>query len=107
MSIDELPDRAKTRSVPSTAEMLVIAGEAVSSRLILGTGGAANMAELEAAVRASGAALVTVALRRVLPGTSGSVIDVCDRAMCCKQVLQVIFSGVEGKISHKQFSIHF
>jgi len=34
-------------------------------------------------------------------------IDVCDRAMCCKQVLQVVFSGVEGKISHKQFSIHF
>src|ERR1041385_2012897 len=34
-------------------------------------------------------------------------IDVSDRAMCCKQVLQIIFSGVEGKISHKQFSIHF
>ena len=44
--------------------MLVIAGEVISSRLILGTGGAANMAELEAAVRASGASLVTVALRQ-------------------------------------------
>jgi thiazole synthase len=61
-------------------DVFVIAGETVGSRLILGTGGAANMAQLESAVRASGATLVTVALRRVLPGTSGSVIDVCDRA---------------------------
>jgi thiazole synthase len=65
---------------PSAEDLLVIAGEAISSRLILGTGGVANMAELESAISASGAAVVTVALRRVLPGTSGSVIDVCDRA---------------------------
>jgi thiazole synthase len=35
------------------------------SRLILGTGGAANLAILEAAIVASGTAMVTVALRRV------------------------------------------
>ncbi len=58
----------------------VVAGEAVGPRLVLGTGGAPNMAELESAVLASGAALVTVALRRVAPGQGGSVIDVCDRA---------------------------
>jgi thiazole synthase len=62
------------------ADPFLVGGQVLSSRLILGTGGAANMAELESAVRASGAAMVTVALRRVLPGTSGSVIDVCDRA---------------------------
>jgi thiazole synthase len=79
--IDQLPGRPPTAvTPPSDEDVLVVAGQQVASRLILGTGGAANMAELEMAVRASGAALVTVALRRVLPGTSGSVVDVCDRA---------------------------
>jgi thiazole synthase ThiGH ThiG subunit len=79
-------DRPPVGPGPTTADPFVAAdpflvgGQVLSSRLILGTGGAANMAELESAVRASGAAMVTVALRRVLPGTSGSVIDVCDRA---------------------------
>ena len=36
-----------------------------SSRLILGTGGARSLSELEAAIRASGTELVTVALRRI------------------------------------------
>ncbi len=36
-----------------------------ASRLILGTGGARSLAELEAAIEASGTELVTVALRRV------------------------------------------
>src|SRR3954465_15708914 len=36
-----------------------------TSRLILGTGGARSLTELEAAIRASGTELVTVALRRV------------------------------------------
>ena len=60
-------------------DALVIAGEEVGPRLILGTGGAASMAELEEAIRASGTALVTVALRRVVPGAEGSVIGVCER----------------------------
>ncbi len=59
---------------------LVIADRRLSSRLILGTGGAPSMEALEASIRASGAELVTVALRRVTPGVAGSVLDVCDRA---------------------------
>lgn len=56
-----------------------VAGETIASRLILGSGGAASMSELEAAIRASGIDLVTVALRRAMPGVPGSVIDVCNR----------------------------
>jgi thiazole synthase len=58
----------------------VLGGESFLSRLILGTGGAANLDVLERAVVASGAELVTVALRRVAPGASGSLLDVLDRA---------------------------
>lgn len=58
---------------------LTIAGEALGSRLLLGTGGAPSMAVLEEAIRSSGTKLVTVALRRVTPGVAGSVLDVCDR----------------------------
>jgi thiazole synthase len=61
------------------ADPLVIAGRTFGSRLILGTGGAPSMEALEAAIRASGTELVTVALRRVTPGVPGSVLDVCDR----------------------------
>jgi thiazole synthase len=60
-------------------DALEIAGESIGSRLILGTGGAPSMSALEAAIRASGAELVTVALRRVTPGLPGSVLDVCER----------------------------
>ncbi|OLR89812.1 thiazole synthase [Actinokineospora bangkokensis] len=44
---------------------LVIAGREYSSRLITGTGGAANLAVLERALVASGTELTTVSLRRV------------------------------------------
>ena len=44
---------------------LVIAGRAVQSRLIVGTGKYTDVAETEAALDASGAEIVTVALRRV------------------------------------------
>jgi thiazole synthase len=51
-------------------------GDAVfGSRLILGTGGAPSIAALEAALTASGTELTTVAIRRVAPGTRGSVLD--------------------------------
>lgn len=60
-------------------DLLVIAGRRMRSRLILGTGGAPSMDSLEAAVRASGAEIVTVALRRVTPGAPGSVLDLCER----------------------------
>ncbi|MBV8195325.1 MAG: thiazole synthase [Candidatus Dormibacteraeota bacterium] len=59
---------------------LVIAGEHFQSRLILGTGGAPSHDVLERALRASGAQMVTVAMRRVGGGGRGSVLDVVQRS---------------------------
>ena len=56
----------------------VIAGQEFGSRLIIGTGGAASLDALERSVRASGAELATVALRRVDPQARGSIVDVLD-----------------------------
>jgi thiazole synthase len=64
---------------PAQTDALSIAGEMLRSRLVLGTGGAPNLEVLEQAVRASGTALVTVALRRVDPRSSGPLLDVLDR----------------------------
>jgi thiazole synthase len=61
-----------------TDDPLVIAGEKLGSRLILGTGGATNHAVLEDAIRESGAELVTVALRRI-DSAAPSLLDVLDR----------------------------
>ena len=72
MSVDELTDRGLSGSRGERDDPLVIAGEEIGPRLILGTGGAASMSELEEAIRASGAALVTVALRRTVPGLGGA-----------------------------------
>ncbi|HEV2766804.1 MAG TPA: thiazole synthase [Acidimicrobiales bacterium] len=60
-------------------EPLVIGGEKFGSRLILGTGGAASLDVLDAALEAAGAEMATVALRRVDPAASGSVLDVLAR----------------------------
>jgi thiazole synthase len=57
----------------------VIAGEQFSSRLILGTGGAPSLDVIDAVLAASGTAMCTVAIRRVDPGTNGSILDVIDR----------------------------
>ena len=58
---------------------LVIAGERFSSRLITGTGGAPSVDVMEQALLASGTELTTVAMRRIDPGTAGSLLDVLDR----------------------------
>ncbi len=63
----------------SNEDPLVIAGEKFASRLILGTGGAPSLDVLEAALRASGAELSTVALRRIDAQAQGSVLEVLDR----------------------------
>jgi thiazole synthase len=60
-------------------DRLVIAGVTLSSRLIMGTGGATNLNHLEAALRESGTKLTTVALRRVQAGTEGSIWELLRR----------------------------
>jgi thiazole synthase len=57
----------------------VIAGVELGSRLILGTGGAPSLAVVEEALAASRTAMCTVAMRRVDPAASGSILDVLDR----------------------------
>jgi len=64
---------------------LLIAGEHLASRLIMGTGGMTSLHSLESALRASGADMATVALRRVDPAARGSLLDVF--AACAVRVL--------------------
>ena len=66
--------------VSAVPDPLVIAGEQLSSRLLLGSGGATSLTSLESAVRASGSAMVTVAIRRVSLTADDSVLDVLNRA---------------------------
>jgi thiazole synthase len=54
---------------------LVVAGQVISSRLILGTGGMSSPESLREALVASGTALATVAVRRVDPTTRHSLVD--------------------------------
>jgi thiazole synthase len=56
-------------------DLLVIADESFSSRLIMGTGGMPSLDVLDRALVASGTELTTVAMRRVDPAASGSVLD--------------------------------
>ncbi len=57
-------------------DTLTIAGRGLGSRLILGTGGFANLETLAEAIRVSETELVTVALRRIDPQMRGSLVDV-------------------------------
>jgi thiazole synthase len=57
-----------------------IAGRALGSRLILGTGGFRNLETLGEVALESGAELATVAMRRVDPNARGSIVDVLERA---------------------------
>jgi thiazole synthase len=63
-------------SDPLTDDPLLIAGEKFGSRLIMGTGGAPSLDVLGRALAASGTELTTVAMRRVDPAATGSVLDV-------------------------------
>ncbi|MGI9062414.1 MAG: thiazole synthase [Pseudonocardiaceae bacterium] len=62
-----------------TADPLVIAGREFGSRLVLGTGGAANLAVLEGALLASGTELTTVAMRRADTTGGPGVLDLLRR----------------------------
>ncbi|HET7571176.1 MAG TPA: thiazole synthase [Gaiellaceae bacterium] len=62
------------------AEPLLLGGREWGSRLIMGTGGFRSLAEMEAALVASGAEIVTVALRRVDPAArQGSPLELVER----------------------------
>ena len=63
-----------------TLDHFVLAGHTFGSRLLLGTGGVPSMEVLERAVAASGAEIVTVALRRVDAAAGGALLDVVDKA---------------------------
>jgi thiazole synthase len=56
-----------------------IGGIELTSRLLMGTGGATSHEALEAALVASGTQLTTVAMRRLDPAATGSVLDVVRR----------------------------
>lgn len=64
------------------AEAWTLAGQTLRSRLIAGTGGYPNLDLMERALRASGAEVATVALRRVEPDARGSVLAAVERAGC-------------------------
>lgn len=57
----------------------LLAGVELSSRLILGTGGAPSMHVVDEVLAASGAAMCTVAMRRVDARVGGSIVEVLDR----------------------------
>jgi len=66
-------------AIQGGAETWELGGREWSSRLIAGTGGFRSLEQMEAALTASGAEIVTVALRRIDPAVQGSVLDVLDR----------------------------
>jgi thiazole synthase len=76
---------------------LLIAGEAISSRLIMGTGGAPSLDVLDRALAASGTELTTVAMRRVDPAGAGSVLDLLkDRGIRVLPNTAGCFTAVEA-----------
>jgi thiazole synthase len=68
-----------TRDPRTAAGAFELGGRTWTSRLIMGTGGFRSLEMAERALSASGAEIVTVALRRVNPEARGSVLDVIER----------------------------
>ena len=66
-------------AIQGGAESWELGGREWSSRLIAGTGGFRSLEQMEEALVASGAEIVTVALRRIDPEAKGSVLDVLDK----------------------------
>jgi thiazole synthase len=66
-------------AIQGGADSWELGGRQWSSRLIAGTGGFRSLEQMEEALVASGAEIVTVALRRIDPSAKGSVLDVLDR----------------------------
>jgi len=65
-------------AIQGGAETWQLGGRQWTSRLIAGTGGFRSLEQMEEALAASGAEIVTVALRRIDPAAKGSVLDVLD-----------------------------
>jgi len=61
---------------------LTIAGRSFDSRLIIGSGGFRSLEVMAAAVKASGAEMATVAMRRVDPSAPGSPVEVLAGCGC-------------------------
>jgi thiazole synthase len=59
--------------------VLTIADRAWESHLIMGTGGFRSLEQMKDSIEASGAEIVTVALRRMDPQSRGSVMDVLEQ----------------------------
>jgi thiazole synthase len=66
-------------AIQGGADGFELGGRSWGSRLIAGTGGFRSLEQTEQALIASGAEIVTVALRRVDPDAEGSVLDVIRR----------------------------
>ncbi|MCW4458044.1 thiazole synthase [Microbacterium sp. MPKO10] len=66
-------------AAPAASDSLVIDGDALTSRLIMGTGGATSLTSLEEALIASGTELTTVAIRRYDAQSRDSVFAMLDR----------------------------
>ena len=66
---------AEANGIPPFA----LGGEHFSSRLIAGTGGFRSLRDMERALVASGTEIVTVALRRLDPGSQGSPLELIRR----------------------------
>ena len=66
-------------AIQGGAETWELGARQWSSRLIAGTGGFRSLEQMEEALGASGAEIVTVALRRIDPRAKGSVIELLDR----------------------------
>ena len=66
-------------AIQGGADTWELAGREWGSRLIAGTGGFRSLEQMESALLASGAEIVTVALRRIDPDAGGSVLDVLER----------------------------
>ena len=66
-------------AIQGGADTWELGGREWGSRLIAGTGGFRSLEQMESALLASGAEIVTVALRRIDPDAGGSVLDVLER----------------------------
>src|SRR5258707_14658561 len=69
---------APTRLAEQIADPLLIAGRAYRSRLLIGTGKYRDFAQTRAAVEASGAEIVTVAIRRTNIGQNANEPSLLD-----------------------------